>query len=150
MKLKDIKGIDDIKLVKDYIPNAEKMLECQMIIKESHYTTIKIDDTERKIYRQNNNAEKVLYNMMLIDKYTNIDIDRKHVFDEYDYMRENKYFYPTLQMIPKEELEEFEDTLTNMVDDLKVNERSLVSFIENKSGTINFSLSELLKMLDGK
>ena len=150
MTIEEIKSVDDVAIKTKYIPIALKMLECDLIIKSAYYTTMKIGDIEKKIFRQNTVAKRVLLNMMLIDKYTNIEFDKARVFDEYDKLMERELMLPIIEKIPESEILEFHDIMESMIHDIFVNERDLVSYIDNKLEALNLSLDDMITSLAKK
>lgn len=150
MTIEEIKSVDDVAITTKYIPIALKMLECDLIIKSAYYTTMKIGDIEKKIFRQNTVAKRVLMNMMLIDKYTNIEFDKARVFDEYDKLMERELMLPIIEKIPESEILEFHDIMESMIHDIFVNERDFVSYIDNKLEALNLSLDDMITSLAKK
>ena len=83
--------------------------------------------------------------MVLVDLYTNLDVDFGSLANEYDLLKSNKVLDEILKKVPEDEMVEFDRILEMVNADLMENERSLVSFIENKFLTMDTALSAMLK-----
>lgn len=128
---------DLVKHIKqDYIPYLEKVTRCEKIITVTSYNEI------THLYHRNTPVQTLFLTLTLIDLYTDIDIDFENPASEYDILEKDGYIEKIMSCVPGRELSQFQAIFTMVNDDLAINERSLVSFFENKLDTINQILSE--------
>lgn len=111
--------------IKNYIPHGEKIIIADSIIKNSCLTEngeIKIDSCKRFI----------LYIVAIIDSYTNIEIDMKHILDEYDLLNEKGLVEIIIKLLPEKELKDFTSTVQMKYDDFMINSYETHNYISKE------------------
>lgn len=119
-------------IIKDYIPYLEKIVICNQIIK----TTQHIKNDTIKIFKANSPSMMLMYNIKIVDNYTDIDIEKEindgMGMDEiYDILTYTGAMIDIYKFIPESELVEFKQLLDMTLEDVYTNEYSVVSSINN-------------------
>ncbi len=123
-------------IVKKYIPYLDKDSICTRIIYASCYA-----DKERKIVRFNTPGKHILFNMNLIDLYSDIEIDFKgnKLIEQYDKLMESGAIYLLVAAISDEEYMEFNTLLDMKLDDLRDNEYSITALLYNLKDSLSLT-----------
>lgn len=112
-----------------YVPYLEKVTRCEKLINITCY------DDNNNFYRKSA-MQALLFTLMLIDIYTDIDIDFSNPANEYDTLEKDGHIEKIMQCIPKSEESQFRAILSMTQDDFIANERNITSFIEHKAETL--------------
>ena len=129
-------------ILKDkYIPYAEKVAICKRIVNSTSY----VKSGEIKTYRKNTPGQYMLFVLNVIDLYTDIDIDFTDAPNEFDKV------YPLnvsniICSVCEAEINTLNTVLKMIEDDLEINERTLVSYIENKISLLETILGDTDKL----
>lgn len=135
------------RLVKQYIPYEEKQAACENIVR----TTSIVKSENGEFYRRNTPACDLLFNLTLIDKYFDIEIDFGNVLKEYNALEEKDYITLLLRAIPEREYIVWQKMFSMVANDYMENERSLVSYLETKLGALDKtadSIANVIKELE--
>ena len=103
--------------ITEYVPFAQKVDLCRAIIEDSTYD-------KDKNFKMNSALRNVLYRMVLVDTYTNIDIDFGNAVKEYDLLESEYALTTLLSQIDEEEIRRFDEIMQCELNDLYQNERS--------------------------
>lgn len=126
-------------LLDKYVPYVEKITRCKNIIDKTMYTEL----NGEKVFKKNSTSQYLLYTLTLIDLYTDLDIDFKNLLDEYDELEKYALITPIISFINENELQTWQ-TISNMIiDDLMVNTRSIVSWIDNKIDILSLMMNSI-------
>lgn len=110
-------------IINTYVPYEEKIRLCSNIVERSSV----IDNK----YKSNSPIRYMTYSLIIIDKYTDIDIDLKQSLSIFNKLEELDLVRILVQYMPKSELQKF-DMIYNMVqEDYYDNTRTFVSYFEN-------------------
>ena len=131
----------------EYLPISEKIAKCELIVNSTERA--KLDD-ETEVYRLNSPARFILYTLVMIDSYTDIEIDFKDSTGEFDLLSENRLTPIILNCIPKDELESFQMIMNMVKEDSYYNERDLVSWIDGKVDALGVILEKAMALGDNK
>lgn len=134
------------KLTKQYVPYEEKQAACENIIKTTSFINTEVGE----FYKRNTPACDLLFNLILIDKYFDIEIDFDNVLKEYNTLEEKNYITLLLKAIPEREYISWQKMFGMVANDYMENNRSLISYFETKLTAINKtadSFSEVLTSL---
>lgn len=101
----------------EYIPFEKKVDVCRAIIDDTTH------DSEDN-FLMNSAFRNVMYRMVLIDVYTNIDIDFGNITGEFDVLESKGLVDYLLSFIPSEEINRFDTIMQCELNDLYQNERS--------------------------
>jgi len=142
---KDKEGYVTSKLVKTYIPYEEKQATCENIVKT---TSLAKDDNGESFYRRNTPACDLLFNLTLIDKYFDIEIDFGNVLKEYNALEEKDYITLLLKVIPEREYIAWQKMFSMVANDYMENERSLVSYLDTKIEALNKTTESLAGVIE--
>lgn len=139
-------------IVTQYVPYLEKDVLCTRIIYATCYA-----DKDRKIIKFNTPGRLLLFNMNLINLYTDIEIsfENDETTKQYDKLMEVGAIYLLINAIPETEYTEFVTLLNMKLDDLRDNEYSLEAFLYDlkksysiSEDIINSALEELKKQVE--
>ena len=123
-----------------YIPYNEKIVLCKAVVKNTMHTTI----NNKEIFLLDSPGEFLFFHLMLIKKYTDIDIDMKdNPLVVYDSLDELGLIDALIGSIPDSEYIKFKTILDMVKDDTYENERSLVSFLETKIDALTVSIDSI-------
>lgn len=126
------------KIIKaDYVTYADKINKSTRIINYAFYG-------QDGNFRINTPVKYLLYILTLISTYTVIEIDYEHGMECYDALNAVGAIDVLRAAMPTAEVQEFDIILSMMEGDLLENERSLVSYVENKMKV----LTEMLNGID--
>ena len=123
-------------IITEYVPYLDKDVVCTRIIYATCYT-----DKERKIVKFNTPVRQILFNMNLIDLYTDIEISFKddETIKQYDKLMSCGAIYLLINAIPEAEHMEFSTLLDMKLDDLVSNEYSITALLYNLKESVNLS-----------
>ena len=116
-------------IIKDkYVSYAEKITRCKNIIDTTMYVTVE----DKRFFKQNSVSQYMLFSLTLIDLYTDIEIDINDSLNIFDLFEKHCLIGKITSSIPINEKNNFEFILNMMIDDLMINTRNMVGFIEDK------------------
>lgn len=124
---------------RQYIPYEEKIAICDKVIKNSCYKEI----NGNLKYYQNTPIQNQLFALALIQNYTDLEMgnDSVEILKNYNLLEEKKLIGVIFNAIP--EYNEMSILLEMMNDDEYENNKSLVSFLDNKIDALNILLKQL-------
>lgn len=123
-------------IVTDYVPYLEKDVLCTRIIYATCYA-----DKDRKIIKFNTSGRNLLFDMNLINLYTDIEIsfeDNKTI-EQYDKLMKSGAIYLLMDKIPEAEHLEFSAMLDEKLGDLVTNEYSITALLYNLKNSITLT-----------
>lgn len=138
-----------------YIPFIDKVNICTRIINSSWYT--KDEATGKRKLHITSTATYVLHELIIIDKYTNLDIDFKgNIFDQYDLLNKENLLKILMSYVPENELIEFDRILEMTQRDVLQNEYYTPAYIKSRledistaiGATISLSTEQLRQMIE--
>lgn len=123
-------------IVTEYVSYIDKDVICTRIMYATCYA-----DKDRRIVKFNTPTRQILFNMNLIDLYTDIEISFKddETIKQYDKLMSSGAIYLLINAIPEAEHMEFSTLLDMKIDDLISNEYSLTAILYNLKETIGIS-----------
>ncbi len=127
-----------------YMPHAKKIAFVKGIINASSYDEV----NGKKIYKRDTPNMMFLFSMRLVKEYTDIEVVDSEVVQNYDALVSSGAMNSILDAIPSEEVKLLKGMLDLARDDLEVNTRSLVSFLETKFESMDLAMESILKVLD--
>lgn len=127
-------------IIKTYIPYEYKMAASRAIVRDSSYNG-KTPTGEDK-FQLDTPIRYVLFYVEVIISYTDIEVDREDILNDFNMLDENNILEQIIKYI-ETDYRKFETVLSMVSDDFNTNNRTAVSFFENK---IN-ELYEFLKIL---
>jgi hypothetical protein len=133
------------RLIKTYVPYEEKISSCENIIRNTSF--IKDEVSGELIYKRNTPACDLFFNLVLISKYFDIDIDFEHMLADYNKLEENGYIELLLKNIPANEYVAWSKVFEMVAGDFVDNERSLVSYFDKMFGAMNNSLKSIAEII---
>lgn len=143
----------DINVVKKaitttYLSFVKKCNLCERIIQATHYTETPDGATRLQI---DSASEYMLFNLSIVDTYTDLKIDFGNVVEEYDMLAKRDLFEIFKSVLPQRELGELYNVLELKEKDMIANEYETHAFISNqveRFGTLlGISLSPALEKL---
>ena len=129
-------------VTESYVGYATKVAKCQKIIEVTYSKEI----NGEKVYFTDSTARFMLYTLMIIESYTDIEIDYSQPVVCFDMLFENNITAEILGCIPQQEQKMFQMVFDMVSDDKYANERDLPSYIDNKLTAIATVLGEIAKM----
>lgn len=121
-------------IVTDYIPYEKKIAVCEKIIENTSYENRNIDGEKVKAFKLNSCARYMYYVLWMIKLYTDIEIefaDGKGL-EVFNLLNKGGLIDIVIGMISEKETSEFKQILDMVFDDMLVNERDIVSYIDDK------------------
>lgn len=114
-------------ITEDYVPYLSKMVLCDRVINASCYADVEGE----KVFRINSPAQYMLLVMGVIYQYTDLEQGESIVAD-FDFLDQYGLVDAIIGMLPEGEYDTIRALLDMMIGDIRENERSLVSYIDNK------------------
>lgn len=127
-------------IVKDYIPYATKIDEAKKIINLSSFTK---DEEGNERFMLDSPIRYLLRTLCIIRSYTDLEFDSINSSEQFDLLDKYNVMNYVEEAIG-DDCVKFDTILKMVYDDMMVNERSLVSFVEKK---INV-LTALIEAMD--
>ena len=131
-------------LTMKYMPYSEKAAMVKNIIDATSY----VDVEHKRGYKRDTPNMVFIFTMKLIEKYTDIDISPENVVADYDKLMESGIMHELTDQIPESEVKIIRGMLDMSRDDLEMNTRSLVSFLETKADALQIAMDGLSKVLE--
>ncbi len=119
-----------------YLPYAKKIGEAQKILDMSCYNQ---DDHSFSI---NTPIRYMLFIMSIVRNYTDLEFSTETGAEQFDLLEKYSITEMIINLI-QDDYEKFDVILKMMLDDLMINERSTISFIEKKLETIMETLATM-------
>jgi hypothetical protein len=114
-------------MTESYIGYASKVANCKRIVEATNGEEV----NGKKIYTVDSTARFMLYTLMLVRLYTDIEIDSQPVVC-FDLLSENGVIPKILDNIPRSEQKTFQLVFDMVRDDDHANNRDIVSYIDGK------------------
>ena len=132
-----------------YVPFIEKADACMKIINDSWYRKNEI--TDKKELHITSPATYILSVMVIINKYTSLEVDFKNTIAEYDLLNNGNYLGMLLAYIPENEQKEFKAILEMTEQDVLQNEYYIPAYlskrIDNIATAIGVSVVPVIEQL---
>ena len=147
-KYKELNEDDRSSLVYDlitteYVPYAIKIADCKRIIQNTSYT-----NTEPNMFSINSPARHMLLNLQLIDRYTDLEIDYNEALEIYDMLDEINAIDNIITSLPAKEVSKYRKIMKMMLKDFKMNERSMIGYLDSKLTSLGIVSEALNKIME--
>lgn len=106
-----------------YVPFLEKVTKCK------HIVDITMTD-EKGVFNQRTPSRFLTFTMTMLTSYTDLEIDKEKIWEEYDKLDEIGALEHINAAIPPNEVNEFNTLLAMTVDDYMTNHRSIVAYFD--------------------
>lgn len=125
-----------------YINILTKESVCRSLVDASYHVTT----NEIKIFKADSITLYILYNLKIIELYTDLDINEysKNLYEAYDILNECGALVDIINTIPVTEISEFKQLLEMAIADLYDNEYSVVSRVDGIKNSIGAIATSLL------
>ena len=123
----------------EYISYINKVADCQNIVKATSYT-----NTEPNMFKINSPARNVMFELELIHRYTELDIDFRDYLNIYDKLNEIDAIRTIISQIPTREVMEYRNILDMTLKDFQMNERSMIGYFDSKLASLKIFSEEFL------
>lgn len=137
----DAKKYVEKRLVRKYVPYSEKITRLENLIDKTSVISIEKD---KKIFKQNSPARFLIYTLILIDSYTDIDIDFSDGVEEFDSLSKENLIGALLNIIPENERKTFQMLHDMIQGDYYENNRSLVGYLDGKVQAATMFIEEII------
>ena len=127
----------------DYIPYTIKVADCKNIVNNTSYT-----NTEPNMFKINSLARKMLYELTLVNRYTELEIDFTNAIEIYDLLDECGALRHVLFLISERETNKYKELLDMIISDLKENERSMIGYLDSKFTALKIFGEEFNKVIE--
>lgn len=127
----------------EYVPYATKIADCKRIIQSTSYT-----DTEPNMFSINSPARHMLLNLQLINRYTDLEIDYNEALEIYDMLDEIDAIDNIITSLPAKEVSKYCKIMKMMLKDFKMNERSMIGYLDSKLTSLGIISEELNKIME--
>lgn len=114
-----------------YVPFEQKIAICQKVVELSHYVKEEINGKEYKRPRINSSTQYVLFNLYMVNEYTNIDVQFKNVIEEFNLLNGCGALDGIIVRIDDRESKEFRMVLDMTESDLLQNEYEIHAYVNN-------------------
>lgn len=104
-----------------YVPLDKKLFVINRLVQLTTHD-IKNGATDLNTFKVNSVVRHVLYNLSLVDLYTNINVDFANSNQEYDYLKSSGAMDAILAKLPQSEVDEMKDLLDKAIEDAMTNE----------------------------
>ena len=138
--------------IKDYVSFLMKNTLAQKIVDVSTYMYedyIKEDGTKGRrrtnTIHVNSTVQYVLFCRVIIENYTNLEVETDGFYEEYDLLNESGLLDKIMQMIPEKEIAEFKMICDMKKDDTIFNQSTPKAFINQQIERISTILGVTLK-----
>lgn len=122
-----------------YLPYSRKDSLCSSIANASLHDTIKINGEEKEVFKRQSSVRYVLFITNLVNEYTNIDIDfTNDILGQFEDLDRIGVIETILENIPEKEYVDCETLLNMYIDDITLNENSIINYIDNKLESLRF------------
>lgn len=126
-----------------YVSYATKIADCKRIIDSTSYT-----NTEPNMFCISSPARHMLLNLQLIDRYTDIEINYEDALEIYDMLDEVDAIDYIITSLPTKEVSKYCKIMKMMLKDFKMNERSIIGYLDSKLASMKILGDSLDKMLE--
>lgn len=137
----DAKKFLEERVTRKYVPYTEKISKLENLINKT--SAIELAD-EREIFKQNSPARFLLYTMILIDSYVDVDINFAECTEEFDALSEENLIGALLGVIPENERKTFQMLHDMIQADYYENNRSLVGYLDGKVQAATMLIEEII------
>ena len=127
----------------EYVPYATKIADCKHIIQSTSYT-----NTEPNMFSINSPARYMLLNLQLIDRYTDLEIDYNKALEIYDVLDEINAIDNIITSLPDKEVSKYCKIMKMMLKDFKMNERSMIGYLDSKMTALKIFGESFDKMIE--
>ena len=138
--------------IKDYVSFLMKNTLAQKIVDVSTYMYedyIKEDGTKGRrrtnTIHVNSTVQYVLFCRVIIENYTNLEVETDGFYEEYDLLNESGLLDKIMQMIPEKEIKEFKMIVDMKKDDIIFNQSTPKTFINQQIERVSTILGVTLK-----
>ena len=126
-----------------YVSYATKIADCKRIIDSTSYT-----NTEPNMFSMNSPARHMLLNLQLIDRYTDLEIDYNKALEIYDMLDEINAIDYIITSLPDKEVSKYCKIMKMMLKDFKMNERSIIGYLDSKLASLEIVSEALNKIME--
>ena len=127
----------------DYIPYATKVADCKNIVNNTSYT-----NTKPNMFKINSPARKMLYELTLVNRYTELEIDFTNAIEMYDLLDECGALQHILFLISERETNKYKELLDMTISDFQENERSMIGYLDTKFASLKIFGEEFNKIIE--
>lgn len=114
-----------------YVPFEQKIAICQKVVELSYYVKEEINGKEYKRPRINSSTQYVLFNLYLVNEYTNILVQFKNTIEEFNLLNGCGALDDIIVRINDRESKEFRMVLDMAESDLLQNEYEIHAYVNN-------------------
>ena len=132
-------------IVKTYVDYQTKLTEVQIIAKQGNYS-LDADVNGKRLFKRSSPTMYFLLKMRLIEDYTDIEIG-DNVLDIFNALDEIGALDCLISSIPENEIIKWNAMLDMVNDDIYINERDIVSYLETKTEAVSMVLDTMLSGL---
>lgn len=125
-----------------YVPYETKVDKCLKILDSTCYR--KNEKTGKKELHIVSTSIYVLYTMVLVQSYTDIEIDFSNIVSEFNLLNNRNYLVDILNEIPEKETVEFKMILDMCQSDMMINEYQVGAYVKNRIEDVSIILGATL------
>lgn len=130
IKTKELKNkfLRDNLQIRSYVPFLDKIHTCENLVRT---TMQEIDDGVIKGFKANTPVQYIIYNLNIINIYTNLIIDFNNSSTTFDFLNETGLLGRILEMIPEKETREFAMVKDMVQEDFLANKWNIYNFADD-------------------
>lgn len=126
-----------------YVSYATKIADCKRIIESTSYT-----NTNPNMFSINSPARHMLLNLQLINRYTDLEVDYNKALEIYDMLDEINAINYIISSLPDKEVSKYCKIMKMMLKDFKMNERSMIGYLDSKLAALKIFGESFDKMIE--
>lgn len=130
-------------VTKAYLPFAEKVFVSKNIVRCTYYKTDEI--TNETVLNINTPNSYLLFNMEIVNNYTDLQLDRNKFSTEYDLLKESGVLDAIIATIPEMEIKELRMVVDMVSKDVLQNEYETHAYINKQLGRFSTILGVTLE-----
>lgn len=148
--------IENTIIKRTYVPVLEKMALVKDLVQRTMYKTDRIDENGKTKTVVTDEIKKdsilrhILFRRLLIEAYTNLEIESNTFLDEYDMLRSNRIFDALMchDVIPFAEIDEFSDFIAFEIEDVIFNETTTQAFVRKELDKLSTITDIILPIIE--
>lgn len=133
-------------IVNQYVTFSRKNVLCSQLAHKTTHTYVTVDGEDKEVYKEDSVNRYILLMMLLIQTYTDIDADSM-TYEDFALLDEYAIPDKVHQNIPERERSQWETLLRMHLEDIRCNERDLISWLDQRVDVARLSIKSLFDTL---
>lgn len=138
--------IKDNLQIKPYINIEDKLKIAEKITSATMFVKDKTNEKKNRL-KVNSVSRFILFKLIIVDEYSNINVDFSNSTDEYDMLVKSGVADIVAESVPMSEKAEINTIVQMMIEDIMTNEYETSKYIENQIERITYTAKEVFAPL---